>query len=100
MTDERDRNHPTQKGPRDQAHLDAQSQLRNDSFTTAPHQTGDLDAAADRDRAAGERTGSARRAEEASGEGGGPRTADDAERVLRDTSGDREERSQGKRGRD
>lgn len=100
MADDRERNRPTQQGPRDQAHLDAQSELHNDPSNAAPYQMGSLDAAADGDLATGEQTGTARRAERASGQQGDPETAADAERALLEARGNREERSQGSQARD
>jgi hypothetical protein len=99
MADERNRNRPSQQGPRDQADIDAQAELREDPSKTAPYQSGNLDAAADRVHATGEQTGTARRAEEASGQVGDAETAADAEQALFESRGNRKERGQWKRGR-
>lgn len=99
MADERDRDRPTQQGPREQADLDAQAELHEDPSRTASYQAGDLDAAANRVRATGEQTGTARRAEAASGQIGDPETAADAERALLESRGNRDERKQSGGGR-
>ncbi len=99
MADERDKNRPTQQGPRDQADIDAQAELREDPSKTASYQTGNIDAAPNRARATGEQTGTARRAEEASGQTDDAETAADAERALYESRGNREERGEWKRGR-
>src|SRR5262249_14849652 len=99
MADERNKDRPTQQGPRDQADIDAQAELREDPSNTPAYQSGTLDAAANRVGATGEQSGTARRAEEASGQVGDAETAADAEQALFESRGNREKRGQWKRGR-
>jgi hypothetical protein len=58
---------PTQAGPREQRHIDAQDDARNDPTNAADYQT-DLGAAGNVNAAVGDSTGNARRSSEASGQ--------------------------------
>jgi hypothetical protein len=89
-------NKPTQAGPRNQDHIDAQDDLRNAPAGAADYQT-DLSAARDRNAALGDSTGNARRASGASGRNVDESTVAGARQAQDESRGNRETRDLKKR---